>query len=72
MPAAKEWRISKSELARSMLGFAIELGVSRYLKASVDAMSIECDNVYEISGCTPLDKRAGISLGGTVSWMLPL
>jgi hypothetical protein len=40
------------------LELANALGVLRYVaNASVDALSIECENVYDAKACNPRDKR---------------
>jgi hypothetical protein len=52
-------RMSKSELPRSIFAWATESGVLRKLNASVEALSIECEKLYEASACRPRDKRRG-------------
>src|ERR1700757_3632141 len=56
-PAVKESRISKSESPRSTLGRAIDPGALTSVSASVEAISIEWENVYDASACNPFDKR---------------
>src|SRR5262249_20579320 len=55
-PDVNAWRISKSELPRSMFGFASVPGVFNLVaKASVDELSIECE--YDASACKPRANR---------------
>src|SRR5262245_35215542 len=57
-PVVNEFRMSKSEFPRSTFGFAIEAGVFNLVEnASVEAISIEWENVYDASACNPCDKR---------------